>query len=360
MGESVDLTIHGRGAAHNPPNRFERLAFVPDLPPALDVDEEDGDTSGPPTVYLKDTARSIIATNDSPDVGFTHSINPYRGCSHGCIYCYARPTHAFVGFSPGLDFETKILVKEDAPELLRKELSSPRYKPTTLSISGVTDCYQPAERQFRLTRRCLEVLAECRNPAGIITKSHLVTRDVDVLSELARHDAAVVILSITTLDPELSRRMEPRAASPQRRLAAVEATAKAGVPVGVMVAPVVPGLTDHETASILKAAAEGGARFCGFVPVRLPLEVAPLFEDWLARHYPDRKDKVLNRIRDLRGGKLNDSNFHTRMVGQGGWSEQMKSMFDLAKRKAGLDKPFPEMTTEHFRPPRGPQMTLFE
>ena len=357
MGEPIDLTIHGRGAAHNPPNRFERLTFVPDLPPALDDDH--GDASGPPTVYLKDTARSIIATNDSPDVGFTHSINPYRGCSHGCVYCYARPTHAFVGFSPGLDFETKILVKEDAPELLRKEISSARYKPTTLSISGVTDCYQPAERQFRLTRRCLEVLAECRNPAGIITKSHLVTRDVDVLSELARYDAAVVILSITTLDPDLSRRMEPRAASPQRRLAAVEAMATAGVPVGVMVAPVVPGLTDHETASILKAAAGAGARFCGFVPVRLPLEVAPLFEDWLARHYPDRKDKVLNRIRDLRGGKLNDSNFHTRMVGQGVWSEQMKSMFDLAKRKAGLDRPFPELSAEHFRPPRGSQMTLF-
>ena len=359
MRESVDLTIHGRGAAHNPPNRFERLAYVPDLPPALDVDEDDGDASGPPTVYLKDTARSIIATNDSPDVGFTHSINPYRGCSHGCIYCYARPTHAFVGFSPGLDFETKILVKEDAPELLRKELSSPRYKPTTLSISGVTDCYQPAERQFRLTRHCLEVLAECRNPAGIITKSHLVTRDVDVLSELARFDAAVVILSITTLDPELSRRMEPRAASPQRRLAAVEAMAKAGVPVGVMVAPVVPGLTDHETASILKAAAGAGAQFCGFVPVRLPLEVAPLFVDWLQRHYPDRKDKVLNRIRELRGGKLNDSNFHTRMVGQGVWAGQFKTMFDLAKRRAGLDKPFPELTTEHFRKPSGPQMTLF-
>ena len=205
MRESVDLTIHGRGAAHNPPNRFERLAFVPDLPPALDVDEDDGDASGPPTIYLKDTARSIIATNDSPDVGFTHSINPYRGCSHGCIYCYARPTHAFVGFSPGLDFETKILAKDDAPDLLRKELSSPRYQPTTLSISGVTDCYQPAERQFRLTRRCLEVLAECRNPAGIITKSHLVTRDIDLLSELARYDAAVVILSITTLDPDRSR-----------------------------------------------------------------------------------------------------------------------------------------------------------
>jgi DNA repair photolyase len=360
MSSPVDLTIHGRGAAHNPPNRFERLAYVPDVPEALRTDDDD-DTpgDGPATVYLKDTARTIIAHNDSPDVGFTFSINPYRGCSHGCIYCYARPTHQFVGFSAGLDFETKILVKEDAPELLRKELAAPRYKPATLSISGVTDCYQPAEKQFQLTRKCLEVLLDCRNPVGIITKSHLVTRDIDILSEMAKFNTAVVILSITSLDPELSRRMEPRAASPQRRLAAVEALTKAGIPVGVMVAPVIPGLTDHEIPGILKAAAEAGALTAGFVPVRLPLEVAPLFQDWLQRHYPDRKDKVLNRIRELRGGKLNDSNFHTRMVGQGVWSEQMKTMFAVAKRKAGLTKSFPELTTEHFRPPAGPQMTLF-
>jgi DNA repair photolyase len=360
MSSPVDLTIHGRGAAHNPPNRFERLAYAPDVPEALRTDDDDDASGdGPATVYLKDTARTIIAHNDSPDVGFSFSINPYRGCSHGCIYCYARPTHQFVGFSAGLDFETKILVKEDAPQLLRKELAAPRYVPATLSISGVTDCYQPAEKQFQLTRKCLEVLLDCRNPAGIITKSHLVTRDIDILAEMARFNTAVVILSITTLDPELSRRMEPRAASPQRRLAAVEALTKAGIPVGVMVAPVIPGLTDHEIPGILKAAAEAGALTAGFVPVRLPLEVAPLFQDWLERHYPDRKDKVLNRIRELRGGKLNDSNFHTRMVGQGVWSEQMKTMFTLARRKAGLNKPFPDLTTEHFRPPAGPQMTLF-
>jgi DNA repair photolyase len=307
-----------------------------------------------------DNARTIVAHNDSPDVGFISRINPYRGCSHGCIYCYARPTHEFLGFSAGLDFETKILVKEDAPQLLRKELSAKRYAPVTLSISGVTDCYQPAERQFRLTRRCLEVLAEFGNPCGVITKSHLVTRDLDVLSDLARRNLVVAILSITTLDADLSSRMEPRAASPKRRLAAIEALSNAGIPTGVMVAPVVPGLTDHEMPSILKAAADAGASVCGYVPVRLPLEVAPLFVDWLARHYPDRKDKVLNRIRDLRGGKLNDSNFHTRMIGQGVWSEQFKTMFDVAKRRAGLDKPFPELSTEHFRKPPGPQMSLFE
>lgn len=360
MAETIDLTVHGRGAAHNPPNRFERLAYVPDLPPALAADGDDGDGGGPSTVYLRDNARTIICHNDSPDVGFTYSINPYRGCSHGCIYCYARPTHEFLGFSSGLDFETKILVKEDAPDLLRKELSAKKYQPTTLSISGVTDCYQPAEKHFEITRRCLELLAEFGNPVGVITKSHLVTRDIDVLSSLAQRRAALVILSITTLDADLSSRMEPRAASPKRRLAAIEELTKAGIPAGVMVAPVVPGLTDHEMPMILKAAAEAGAVMCGFVPVRLPLEVAPLFVDWLGRHYPDRKDKVLNRIRDLRGGKLNDSKFHTRMVGQGVWSEQFKTMFDLAKRRAGLDKPFPELSTDHFRKPAEPQMALFE
>ena len=361
MGERVDLTIHGRGAAHNPPNRFERLAYVPDLPPALAGDDEDGAAAtGPPTVYLKDTARTIICHNDSPDVGFTYSINPYRGCSHGCVYCYARPTHEFLGFSAGLDFETKILVKEDAPQLLRKELSAKRYEPTTLSISGVTDCYQPAEKQFQITRQCIEVLAEFGNPCGVITKSHLVTRDIDLLASLAARNAAVVILSVTTLDADLSSRLEPRAASPKRRLAAIEALSRAGIPTGVMVAPVIPGLTDHEMPAILEAAAEAGARFCGFVPVRLPLEVAPLFVDWLDRHYPDRRNKVLNRIRSLRGGKLNDSNFHTRMVGQGVWSEQFKTMFDVAKRRAGIDKPFPELSTAHFRKPSGPQMSLFE
>jgi DNA repair photolyase len=360
--EPIDLTIHGRGAAHNPPNRFERLAYVPDLPPALDGrDDEDADPrDGPATVYLRDNARTIICHNDSPDVGFTYSINPYRGCSHGCIYCYARPSHQFLGLSAGLDFETKILVKEDAPRLLRAELSAKKYEACTLSLSGVTDCYQPAERDFRLTRKCLEVLAEFGNPCGVITKSHLVTRDIDVLAGLARRNAAAVFLSITTLDPELSSRMEPRAASPKRRLAAIEELTSAGIPSGVMVAPVVPGLTDHEMPMILKAAADAGAITCGFVPLRLPLEVAPLFVDWLARHYPDRKDKVLNRIRELRGGKLNDANFHTRMVGQGVWADQFKTIFEMAKRRYGLDKPFPELTTEHFRRPSGPQMGLFE
>jgi DNA repair photolyase len=354
--ETVSLSIKGRGTANNPPNPYAPLHVETD---GDVLDSPADERPAPDTVYYRDTSRTVITHNDSPDVGFAYSINPYRGCSHGCIYCYARNTHSFFGLSAGLDFETKVFVKEDAPALLRKELSSPKYKPVTLSISGVTDCYQPVERKLELTRRCLRVLADCRNPAGLITKNHLVTRDLDIFSEMASIDTVVVILSVTTLDNDLSAKMEPRASAPARRLAAIEALAEAGVPVGVMVAPVIPGLTDHETPAILTAAASAGAKFAGFVPVRLPLDVAPLFEDWLGRHYPDRKDKVLNRIRSVRGGKLNDSNFHTRMRGEGVFAEQMKSMFDVASRRAGLDGPSPDLTTEHFRPPAGPQMTLF-
>lgn len=349
-------TLRGRGAADNPANRFEKLAFELDG----DLLDEDG-VPAPATTYLRDSSRSIIVRNDSPDVGFEFSINAYRGCSHGCAYCYARPTHEYLGFSAGLDFETKVLVKEAAPELLRKELCSPKWKPTLLAMSGVTDCYQPAEKHFRLTRRCLEVLLEFRNPTSIITKNHLVTRDIDLLSQLAAINGIAVILSVTTLDPELSRRMEPRTSASRRRLEAIEKLANAGIPVGVMIAPIVPGLTDHEISGILHAASSAGARFAGSVPVRLPLAVAPLFENWLERNYPDRKDKVLNRIRSLRGGKLNDSNFGSRMKGQGIFAEQISTMFKLAVRKAGLDQPFPPLSTEHFRrvPGAGGQLDLF-
>lgn len=352
----VNSAFRGRGSTQNPPNRFQTLDVIPDT----DLFDDEG-VSSPHTIYLKDTSRSIITENNSPDVGFRFSINPYRGCEHGCAYCYARPTHEFLGFSAGLDFETKIVVKHDAPELLRKELSSPRWQPQMLAISGVTDCYQPVERKLQITRKCLEVLAEFRNPVGMITKNHLITRDIDLLSELASHNAAVAILSITTLDGELARRMEPRTSTPTRKLAAIEMLAKAGIPVGVMIAPIVPGLTDHEMPEILKAAAAAGAKFAGSVPVRLPLAVAPLFEQWLERHYPDRKDKVLNRIRSLRGGKLNDSNFHSRMIGQGVFADQIKSMFRLARRKVGLDTPFPTLSTASFRRPVAPggQMPLF-
>jgi DNA repair photolyase len=357
--DTTPLTIKGRGTPQNPKNRFESCAFEVDDLVEPDPDEEAARGAGPQTTYLKDTARSIIAHNDSPDVGFEYSINPYRGCSHGCIYCYARPTHEYLGFSAGLDFETKVLVKEDAPELLRQELSRPRYQPKVLAISGVTDCYQPVERKLRLTRRCVELLAECRNPFTLITKNHLITRDLDVLAEAAKWTGVVAMLSVTSLDPDLTRVMEPRTSVPRRRLDAIAALAEAGVPVGVMVAPVVPGLTDHEVPQILKACADAGAKFCGYVPLRLPFAVKDLFEDWLGRHFPDRKDKVLNRIRELRGGKLNDSNFGSRMRGEGVWAEQLKAVFELAKRKAGLTHPYPDLRTDLFRSPAGPQMTLW-
>src|SRR3989442_1368528 len=274
----------GRGADANPKNRFEALEYVP---------EPDGDCDDEPrplrTQFFRDGSQSIISYNNSPDVGFAASVNPYRGCEHGCAYCYARPTHEYLGFSAGLDFESKIMVKEDAPELLRRELASPKWKPQVIAMSGVTDCYQPVERKLKLTRRCLEVLAEFRNPVGIVTKNHLVTRDVDVLAELARHKAAAVFVSVTTLDPDLRKVMEPRTSPPASRLSAIETLTKAGIPVGVMVAPVIPGLTDHEIPAIIAAAAKAGAQFAGRVIVRLPYAVAPLFESWLARHFPDRK-----------------------------------------------------------------------
>jgi DNA repair photolyase len=315
-GRSLPI-LHGRGTAVNPPNRFETLRIEADLE-HVEADEEYLDRLNRPTTqYLVDTSKSIIASNDSPDVGFSHSINPYRGCQHGCIYCYARPGHEYLGFSAGLDFETRIMVKPRAAELLREELASPRWNPTLLAMSGVTDCYQPIEKTLRLTRGCLEVLAECRNPVGVITKNHLVTRDIDLLAELSKFNAARVFVSVTTLDEKLTAKMEPRTSVPKRRLAAIEALTKAGITVGVLMAPVVPGLTDHEIPSLLKAAAEAGAMTAGYTALRLPGAVAPLFEQWLEQHFPDRKAKVLNRVRSMRGGKLNDPNFGSRMSGQG-------------------------------------------
>jgi DNA repair photolyase len=321
----------------------------------------DAEEPGTETVYLRDVSRSIITRNDSPDIGFDASVNPYRGCSHGCIYCYARPTHEYLGLSAGLDFESKILVKEDAPELLRKQLSSPRWKPQVLSISGVTDCYQPVEKKLQITRRCLEVLAEFRNPVAIVTKNHLVTRDIDLLSELAQHHAAVVAISLTTLDDDLRRVMEPRTSRPIRRLAAIEALARAGIPVGVMTAPVIPGLNDHELPNLISAAAEAGARFAAYTPVRLPYAVRPLFEDWLTRQFPERKEKVLNRIRSMRGGKLNDARFGSRMRGEGVFADQISQLFDISCRRAGLEgKRFPRLSTAAFRRPGKIQVGLFD
>jgi DNA repair photolyase len=507
-GQGPRRSIVGRGAARNPKNRFERIEVEPD--------ESEGDEPRPETVYLRDHSRSIIARNDSPDIGFDASINPYRGCTHGCAYCllgdtpilmangttrrlenirvgdeiygtvrrgayrrytktrvlnywsvkkpayhitledgtslvcggdhrfltdrgwkfvtgampgrgqrpylttndelmgtggfpvkcdiegqavksganlrvssieplgpmplfdittgtgdfiangvvshncYARPTHEYLGLSAGLDFESRILVKQDAPELLKKELSSPRWNPQVLSMSGVTDPYQPVERGLRITRRCLEVLAEFRNPVVIVTKNYLVTRDMDLLSELASHEAAAVAFSLTTLDDDLRRIMEPRTSRPARRLAAVEKLAAGGIPVGVMTAPVIPGLNDHELPNLLSAAAEAGATFAAYVPVRLPYAVAPLFEDWLARHFPERKDKVLNRIRSMRGGELNDASFGSRMRGEGLFAQHIAQLFSISCRRAGMGEArFPKLSTAAFRGGGGAQPDLF-
>jgi DNA repair photolyase len=347
---------HGRGAGISPRNRFISLSVVPD--PDAPPDE----SPSPATTFFRDTTRTAIATNDSPDIGFEASLNPYRGCEHGCIYCYARTFHEYLGFSAGLDFETKIMVKSNLPELLRKELLSPRWKAKTISISGVTDAYQPVERRLQITRRCLQVLAEFRNPVGIVTKNALVRRDADVLSQLAAHRAAVVCVSVTTLNNDLARVMEPRASSPRARLETIRALSAAGVPTGVMMAPIIPGLTDHEMCDILCAAAESGATFAAYLPVRLPLSVADLFQDWLSRHFPHRKEKILNRIRSLRGGKLNNSKFGERFHGQGIWEEQLRSLFDLARRKAGIADSFPKLSTAAFARPteEHQQMNLFK
>jgi DNA repair photolyase len=343
---------HGRGAVNNPTNRFETYSLE------RDADWDPEQDPQPRTTFYHDRSASIISYNDSPDIGFDASINPYRGCEHGCSYCYARQTHEYLGFSAGVDFESKIMVKDAAPELLRRELSSACWKPQVLAISGVTDCYQPIERKLQLTRRCLEVLAEFRNPTVMITKNFLVTRDIDVLKTLAEHRAVAVHLSINSLDSELARKLEPRASLPGLRLKAVEALASAGIPVGVLVAPVIPGLNDHEIVSVLKAAGAAGACWAGTEVLRLPLTVAPVFTAWLEQHFPDRVDKVLGRIRSMRGGKLNDPRFGSRMRGEGIFADQISRTFHVAVRRAGLNREMPELTTEHFRRPGGSQLGL--
>lgn len=345
--------IKGRGSSDNPANRFE--GFYTDY----DLDEETGQKPAQETKFYPDDTKDIISTNDSPDIPFDKSINPYRGCEHGCIYCYARPTHEYLGFSAGLDFESRIMVKYEAPRKLRERLASPKWKPTVLVMSGVTDPYQPAERKLEITRGCIKVMAEFLNPVSIITKNHLVTRDIDHLKELAEHNAARVTLSITTLDKELAQKMEPRTSRPQRRLEAIEKLAKAGISVGVNVAPIIPGLTDHECANILEAAANAGATHAGYTIVRLPFGVKDLFQDWLKQHFPDRKDKVLNRIRDMRDGKLNDPRFGERFRGQGNFARQILDLFKVHTERYGLNKENMGLSTQHFRPGGGSQLGLF-
>jgi len=359
--------IRGRGASWSPANRFEKLHVDLSDVDVVQADREDEsplngddvskDRPRRETQFFRDGTKTIITHNNSPDVGFETSLNPYRGCEHGCIYCYARPTHEYLGFSAGLDFESKIMVKTNAPELLRMELESPRWEPQTLVMSGVTDPYQPVEKKLRITRGCLEVLAKFRNPVAIITKNRLVTRDIDLLRELAGCNAVAVNISVTSLDPKLQRVLEPRTSSPEARLDTIRQLRATGIPAGVMVAPIIPGLTDHEVPKILEACAEAGAQFAGYTIVRLPWAVAPLFEHWLDEHFPDRKEKVLGRIRHLRGNRLNNSQWHRRMTGEGIFAEQIASLFEVGCRRAGIGAR-PRLSTAAFRRKRE-QLTLF-
>jgi DNA repair photolyase len=353
----------GRGAVRDLPNRFEKLAM--DLDPDVvqadpDAEGASGDVSlpNPKTIFLEDHSESIIVKNDSPDVGFSAGINPYRGCEHGCAYCYARPYHEYLGFSAGLDFETKIMVKRRAAELLRKELSKPSYQPQVLGMSGVTDCYQPAERKFRITRSCLEVLAEFRNPVSVITKNFLITRDIDILKELAAFDAVHTFISITTLNADLAAKMEPRASTPTHRLRAIELLAKAGIPVGVMVAPIVPGLNDREMPAVLEAAKSAGASEAGYTMLRLPYGVKDIFAEWLQANFPEKLERILGTVREVRGGKLNSSEFMSRMRGEGPYAEQVRQMFHVFRERLGFGARTRDLRTEHFHRPGETQMTL--
>jgi DNA repair photolyase len=350
--------IHGRSASWNPANRFEKLHVDLGDVDVVQVDPmNEEENPRRQTQFFRDGTQTIIARNNSPDVGFETSLNPYRGCEHGCIYCFARPTHEYLGLSAGLDFESKIMVKIEAPRLLEAEMSSPKWEPQVLVMSGVTDPYQPVERKLQITRGCLEVLAKFRNPVAIITKNRLVIRDIDLLGELAGYGAAAVNVSVTSLDPTVQRVLEPRTSSPSARLEAVAALRAAGIPVGVMVAPIIPGLTDHEVPKIVEACARAGAQFAGYTIVRLPWVIAPLFEHWLDEHFPEKKAKVLDRIRHIRNGKMNDPRWGTRTRGEGIFAEQIRAMFEVSCRRAGIGARIP-LSTAAFRRPRE-QLDLF-
>jgi DNA repair photolyase len=350
--------IRGRGAVRNVTGRFQRSEVVPfddgwgsldEAAPALE------------TTFSADPSRTILSRNDSPDVPFDRSINPYKGCEHGCVYCFARPTHSYLDLSPGLDFESRIFHKPHAAELLRRELRRPRYECTTIALGTNTDPYQPGERRLRITRSILETLHEFRHPLTVVTKSNLVLRDLDLLAPMARDNLAAVFLSITTLDRTLARRMEPRAPTPDRRLTALRELSRAGVRTGVLASPMIPGLNDSELEAVLEAAAAAGARYAGTILVRLPWEVAQLFGEWLDAHYPGRAAKVLGRLREMRGGRLNDPRFDSRMRGSGPHAKLLNRRFEIACRRLGLSRDRFELDRSRFRVPleRGDQLALF-
>ena len=343
-------TLKGRGALSNPQGRFDRTG----LEAFDDGWYQEESPASVATSLQPDRARGVISTNDSPDIGFEYSINPYRGCEHGCIYCYARPSHAYMGLSAGLDFETKLFYKADVGKVLEAELAKPRYVCKPIMLGSNTDPYQPAERQLEVTRTILKVLAAARHPVSIVSKGVLIARDLDILADMAKQRLASVAISLTTLDADTKRVLEPRAASPQARLKVIRALADAGVPVSVMVAPVVPAITDHETEHILEAAAAAGVSGASYVLLRLPYEVKDLFKEWLAQHYPQRAEHVMSLVRDARNGRENDPNFGTRMRGTGAYAELIRARFKVAARKLGLDSARGRpLDTTLFRPPSG-------
>jgi len=351
-------SFKGRGSSSNVAGRFDSLI----LEKADDGWYQDEIVENPAETVLPDRARSVITSNDSPDVGFELSINPYRGCAHGCVYCFARPTHSYLGLSPGLDFETKLFYKADAVNILEAELAKPKYVCKTIALGINTDGYQPLEKRLEVTRGILAVLARCRHPVTIVTKSALIIRDLDLLTDLAKDHLVSVMVSVTSLTNDIKRTLEPRTASPAARLRVIEQLAEAGVPVGVLVAPVIPAITDHEIEDIMAAAKAAGATRAGYVLLRLPHELKVIFRDWLAEHYPDRAKHVMSLINQARGGKDYDSQFGTRMRGTGPYAELLRTRFDLAKRKlgyAGAEERY-ELDTKLFRPPTPatPQLSL--
>ncbi|MGE5812570.1 MAG: PA0069 family radical SAM protein [Ignavibacteria bacterium] len=353
----IKQKIRGRGAGFNPGNRFERLR-VEDFPDDIaedapyiiheNAEEENFPERKIPTQYFIDNSKSIIAKNDSEDLGFENSFNPYRGCEHGCIYCYARPSHEYLSFSAGLDFETKIMVKPNAPKLLEAELKKKHYVPDIIMFSGNTDCYQPLEKKLKLTRGALKVCLKYRNPVSLITKNSLVLRDIDVLQEMAELNLISVCLSITTLNRDLARRMEPRTSSPEKRLETIEVMAKNNIPAGVNIAPVIPGLTDEEIPAILKESSERGAVFAGHAMLRLPYSVKDLFLDWLKKEFPEKESRIINRIKEIRGGKLNSYEWGERLAGKGEFAEAVHSLFKMSCNKYHLNKKQVKLTTSLF------------
>jgi DNA repair photolyase len=345
--------IRGRGASDNPANRFEGRYTD------YDLDKNTGEKPSQDTKLIRDDTKQILSKNESPDIPFRFGLNPYRGCEHGCIYCYARPMHEYLGFSAGLDFESRIMVKYDAAEKLRHRFADDNWQPETVMLSGATDSYQPLERDLEITRECLKVFVEARNPVSIITKNYLVTRDIDLLKELSKYDAVHVTLSITTLERDLARVMEPRTSQPNRRLEAINKLSEAGISVGVNVAPIIPGLTDHECADILEKARDAGATQAGYTIVRLPYGVKDLFGEWLEQHFPERKTKVLNRIQNIRGGKLYRSEFGKRFHGEGEFANQIRGMFKIQTERLELNKNPVSLSSEHFKRPESGQLNLF-